>query len=65
MNKLVLIIGIVLVALGIISGLYKTEEKQLFGLVTTTQTPYEAYLIPLLIGGIILIIVGAVLKKEK
>jgi hypothetical protein len=34
-------------------------------LYSTTSTPYAAYMIPLLIGGIVLIIVGALIKNKK
>jgi len=61
-NTRLILIGIVVLLLGTATGIY--EEKQtteIGGLISTTATdkPYQDYSIPLLVGGIILIIVGA------
>jgi len=69
MNKTLLIIGIIVLALGIFANIYSatTTQSHLFGLYSTSSNsnPYSSYSVPLLIGGIILIIVGAVMKEEK
>ncbi|PIU29826.1 hypothetical protein COT07_04105 [Candidatus Woesearchaeota archaeon CG07_land_8_20_14_0_80_44_23] len=65
MNKSLIIIGIVLLVIGIVAGAFITTQSHLFGLYTTTSTPYAAYMIPLLVGGIILIIVGALTGKKE
>lgn len=65
MNKTLLIIGVVLIALGIFAGAYSTSQSHLWGAYTTTSNPYSSYSIPLIIGGVILIIVGAVIKKSE
>jgi uncharacterized membrane protein YdcZ (DUF606 family) len=65
MNKALIIIGVVLLAIGIVAGVFTSTQSHLFGLYSTTSTPYAAYMIPLLIGGIVLIIVGAVVGKKK
>lgn len=69
MNKTLLIIGIVVLALGILANVYSTTttESHLFGLYSTSSTsnPYSNYSVPLLIGGIILVIVGAVMKEGE
>ena len=65
MNKALIIIGVVLLAIGIVAGVFTSTQSHLFGLYSTTSTPYAAYMIPLLIGGIVLIIVGAVAGKKK
>jgi uncharacterized membrane protein YdcZ (DUF606 family) len=65
MSKLLIIIGIVLLVLGIIAGVFTTTQSQLFGLYTTSSIPYVAYTIPLLVGGLVLIIVGVVIAKKK
>ena len=41
------------------------SSRQLFGLVNTESTPYAQYMIPLIIGGMVLIIVGAVIPSKK
>lgn len=69
MNKTLLIIGIVILALGIFANIYSstTTQSHLFGLYSTSSTsnPYSTYSVPLFIGGIILIIVGAIVKESK
>lgn len=65
MNKSLIIIGVVLLAIGIVAGVFTTTQSHLFGLYSTSSIPYAAYMIPLLIGGIVLIIVGVVTGKKE
>jgi membrane-bound ClpP family serine protease len=65
MNRILIAIGIVVVIIGILAGAVVITTPQLFGLVTTSDTPYAQYMIPLIIGGIVLIIVGAVIPSKK
>jgi uncharacterized membrane protein YdcZ (DUF606 family) len=65
MNKALIIIGVVLLALAIIAGVFTTTQTQFFGLYTTSSIPYTAYAIPLLVGGVVLIIAGAFTGKKK
>jgi len=66
---LLIITGIVFLFLGIFASAYSitTSQSHLWGLysTSTTSTPYYEYSIPLLIGGIILIIIPAVMKGGK
>ncbi len=64
MNKPLIVIGVILLAIGIVAGIYTTTQEQLFGLYTTSTIPYAAYMIPLVIGGIVLMIVGALTGKK-
>ena len=65
MNSILVAIGIVVTIIGVIAGALVITTPQLFGLVTTSDTPYAQYMIPLIIGGIVLIIVGAVIPSKK
>ncbi len=65
MNRILIAIGIVVTIIGVIAGALVITTPQLFGLVTTSSTPYAQYMIPLIIGGIVLIIVGAVIPSKK
>ena len=65
MNRILIAIGIVVVIIGVIAGAVVVTTPQLFGLVGTESTPYAQYMIPLIIGGIVLIIVGAVIPSKK
>jgi len=65
MNRILIAIGIVFTIIGVIAGAIVITTPQLFGLVTTSDTPYAQYMIPLIIGGIVLIIVGAVIPSKK
>ncbi len=69
MNRTLLIIGIVAVVLGIIAKSYSvtTSQSHLWGLYSTasTSTPYSSLSIPLLIAGIVLGIVGVVIKDKR
>jgi len=64
-NKTLVIIGAIAVVLGIIAGVYTKTESQLYGLVSTTTKPYHAYMIPMLVGGAVLIVVGLVVGHKK
>ena len=65
MNRILIAIGIVVAIMGVIAGALVITTPQLFGLVTTSDTPYAQYMIPLIIGGLVLIIVGAVIPSKK
>ena len=65
MNKSLIIIGVVLLVIGIVAGIFTTTQSHLFGLYSTSSIPYAAYMIPLLIGGVVLIIVGVVTGKKQ
>jgi len=65
MNRILIAIGIVVAIIGLIAGALVITTPQLFGLVTTSSTPYAQYMIPLIIGGMVLIIVGAVIPSKK
>ncbi len=65
MNRILIAIGIVVAIIGVVAGALVITTPQLFGLVTTSDTPYAQYMIPLIIGGMVLIIVGAVIPSRK
>ncbi len=65
MKKALIWVGVVFLVLGILAGVVRTEEEQAFGLFSTTSTPYVPYMIPLLLAGIILIIVGAFVGRKE
>jgi hypothetical protein len=64
MNRILIAIGIVVAIIGVIAGALVVTTPQLFGLVTTSDTPYAQYMIPLIIGGLVLVIVGAVIPSK-
>ncbi|MEK6849350.1 MAG: hypothetical protein AABY01_02145 [Nanoarchaeota archaeon] len=65
MNKPLIIIGVVLLVIGIVAGIYTTSQDQLFGLYTTSSIPYAVYMVPLVVGGIVLMIFGAITGKKE
>jgi hypothetical protein len=65
MNVILVGIGVVVAIIGLIAGALVITTPQLFGLVSTSDTPYAQYMIPLIIGGIVLIIVGMVVPSKK
>ena len=65
MNVILVAIGVVVAIIGLVAGALVITTPQLFGLVTTSDTPYAQYMIPLIIGGLVLVIVGAVLPSKK
>jgi membrane-bound ClpP family serine protease len=65
MNRIIIAIGIVVAILGVVAGALVITTPQLFGLVNTESTPYAQYMIPLIIGGMVLIIVGAAIPEGK
>jgi hypothetical protein len=65
MNVILVGIGVVVTIIGLIAGALVITTPQLFGLVTTSSTPYAQYMIPLIIGGIVLVIVGALVPSKK
>ena len=65
MNRILIIIGILVAIIGLIAGAVVITTPQLFGLVTTSDTPYAQYMIPLIIGGLVLVIVGVVIPNKK
>ncbi len=60
MNKLLVVLGIVLVIIGILAAVYTTEESILF--VSFDFNPFSKYAIPLLIAGIVVTVIGVVLE---
>lgn len=69
MNRGLVIIGVVVLILGLLASAYvvTTSEEHFWGLFSTTEstTPYGRFSIPLVIGGIILILVGAFVGKKS
>jgi hypothetical protein len=65
MNVILVAIGVVVAVIGLIAGALVITTPQLFGLVNTESTPYAQYMIPLIIGGLVLVIVGAVVPSKK
>jgi len=65
MNRIIIAIGILVAIIGVIAGALVITTPQLFGLVTTSDTPYAQYMIPLIIGGMVLIIVGAAIPQSR
>jgi len=58
MNKTLVLIGAVLVIAGVIAGAYSVSQSQMFGMFTTSSIPYQNFAIPLIVGGVVLIIAG-------
>ena len=65
MNVILVAIGVAVAIIGLIAGALVVTTPQLFGLINTESTPYVQYMIPLIIGGMVLIIVGAVIPSKK
>ena len=65
MNTILVAIGVVVAIIGLIAGALVITTPQLFGLVNTESTPYAQYMIPLIIGGLVLVIVGVVVPSKK
>jgi xanthine/uracil/vitamin C permease (AzgA family) len=65
MNAILVGIGVVVAIIGLIAGALVITTPQLFGLVNTESTPYAQYMIPLIIGGLVLVIVGVVVPGKK
>lgn len=65
MNWAVILIAAILLILGIIAGTYTIQEEGPLGLSEETEVPYQQYMIPLIIGAIVLFVVGAVLNKNN
>jgi formate hydrogenlyase subunit 3/multisubunit Na+/H+ antiporter MnhD subunit len=71
MNLILIIMGVVMLVFSIFAFTYiiVTTDEYLGGIVTEeeTETPFRGYTVPLIIGGIILILVGAFMptKTEK
>ena len=71
MNQILIIMGVIMLVFSIFAFTYVvvTTDEYLGGLVTEeeTETPFRGYTLPLIIGGIILVLVGAFMpnKKEK
>jgi hypothetical protein len=64
MNVILVGIGVSVAIIGLIAGALVITTPQLFGLVNTESTPYAQYMIPLIIGGLVLVIVGAVVPSK-
>jgi len=65
MNTILVGFGVVVAIIGLIAGALVITTPQLFGLVNTESTPYAQYMIPLIIGGLVLVIVGVVVPSKK
>ena len=65
MNTILVGIGVVVAIIGLIAGALVITTPQLFGLINTESTPYAQYMIPLIIGGLVLVIVGVVIPNKK
>jgi len=65
MNTILVAIGVAVAIIGLIAGALVITTPQLFGLVNTESTPYAQYMIPLIIAGIVLVIVGIVIPQTK
>ena len=65
MNVILVALGVVVAIIGLIAGALVITTPQLFGLINTESTPYAQYMIPLIIGGLVLVIVGAVVPSKK
>ena len=69
MNQALVIIGVVAVVLGLFASIYTvvTTEEHAWGLFTSTETsaPYARFSLPVLIGGIVLIVVGIFVGNNK
>ena len=65
MNVILVVIGVVVAIIGLVAGALVITTPQLFGLINTESTPYAQYMIPLIIGGLVLVIVGAVVPSKK
>jgi membrane-bound ClpP family serine protease len=65
MKGALIFLGLIVIVLGIVAGVYKTTQSHLLGLYTTTSSPYSNLAAPLIIGGVILIIIGAVVPRQK
>jgi membrane-bound ClpP family serine protease len=64
MNVILVALGVVVAIIGLVAGALVVTTPQLFGLVNTESTPYAQYMIPLIIGGMVLVIVGAVVPSK-
>ncbi len=65
MNRPLIAIGIVVVVIGLIAGTFVIVTPEFFGLISANETPYAQYMIPLIIAGLVLIIVGAMVPGKK
>ena len=66
-NKPLILIGVIVLLLGIAAGIYEeTQTTDIAGILaaSTTDKPYQDYSIPLIVGGIILIIVGVFIGRK-
>ena len=69
MKGVILVLGVLLLLAGFGALFYTqtTTQSQLFGAFTTstTQKPFEQLGYPLIIGGVVLLIVGAALPSSR
>jgi len=69
MNKIIVIIGVVLIVAGLFSQFYtftETDTKNVLGYRETdtdTKKPYQAFALPVLLLGVVLVGIGAFLKR--
>ena len=55
----------ILVIIGVVAGALVVVTPQLFGLINTESTPYAQYMLPLIIAGMVLVIVGVVIPERR
>ena len=65
MGGLLIGIGVFLCLIGGFAGVYQVSTSHIWGLYSTASNPYASFTIPLIIGGIVMIVVGAVLNTRK
>ena len=67
MKAVLIFLGVILVVLGILAGLYTTTEVQTYfwGLFSSEETtkPFGVLQIPFIIAGVVFLVLGAVLKR--
>ncbi len=69
MKAVLIFLGVILVVLGILAGLYETTEVQTYfwGLFSSEETtkPFEVVQIPFIVAGAVLLVIAAVVKRRE
>jgi len=69
MKAVLIFLGVVLVVLGILAGIYTTTEVHTYfwGLFSSeeTSTPFEVVQIPFIVAGAVLLVIAAVVKRRE
>ena len=69
MENTLIIVGIIFIVFGLFAGVHTTSTTESFlgGLFTNEELerPYQMYSIPLIVGGIVLILIGALQNKNR